>query len=147
MIHLLLILLPLLGCTGTSNTDDDDDDSDADADADADTDADSDADTDADTDTDVPDLTTYEGFVEQHARAYCASLETCGYLDDRSYDSRGACATAITNQYTTAGCASYQQPAAEQCVRGDLQIATACEESRDGMEPLPCQDVCTAPPA
>lgn len=142
MIHLLL-LLPLLGCTGASNDDDDDDDNDSDADTDAD--SDTDADTDADTDTDVPDLSTFEGFLEQHRVAYCGALETCGYLDDRGYDSRGACATAITDLYTTAGCDSYTQTAAEQCIRGDLAIASACEESRGGLEPLPCRDVCTPP--
>ncbi len=145
---LLLPLLPLLACTGAEPTDsgrprkDADADADTDADSDADTDADTDTDTDADTD--APDLTSYEGFVEAHAGAYCGSLDSCGYLDEQGYDSKRACVTGITDFYDVA-CPDFQADVAERCVRDDLLMARECKTSNGGEQPLACRDVCVAP--
>ncbi|MES2638469.1 MAG: hypothetical protein V4850_03280 [Myxococcota bacterium] len=145
---LLLLALPFFACTGGEPTDSGKRPNKDAADTDTDTDADSDTDTDTDTDTDadVPDLTTYDGFVEAHAGAYCNSVETCGYLDEQGYDTKALCIQGITEFYAVA-CPDYQQAAGELCVRGDLRMAGECETSNSGEQPLPCRDVCTPPEA
>ena len=136
-----LIVLALAGCTGT------DTDSGRPAkDSRADDTADADADTDADTDADLPDLATFAGFVEAHAGAYCASIDTCGFLDEQGYKTKAQCIQGITDFFAV-DCPDYQQLAGEICVRDDRRMVDSCETSNNGEQPLACRDVCTAPPA
>ena len=142
------LLLAMTACTGSEDADKPADDSaaaDADTDTDTDTDTDADTDADTDTDTDAPDLTTYRGFVEAHAAAYCASLSTCEFLDEQGYADIRACAAGVRAFYDAITCDAYQMGVAEACVRGDVQMRSACETSNSGEAPLACRDVCTAP--
>ena len=103
----------------------------------------------ADTDSGRPDteLSTYEDFVAAHSRIYCASVETCEYLDERSYADRAACITAVSDLLLAATCDAYSQPTAERCIREDQRMATACDEFPGGQPSPSCRDVCTAPTA
>ncbi len=149
----LLLLLPLFACTSSGDPADTEkpakDDSAADTSADTDTDADTDADTDTDTDTDTnsgtPDLSTYTGFVDAHAGAWCASLEACGYLDDKGYADVRACVEATVAFLSAEACRDYQENVANICLREDLRMARACEEFPGGVAARACQEVCTPP--
>ncbi len=88
---------------------------------------------------------TYEQWVVAHARFYCASLETCGYLDEQGFETRQACMEAITTRLSGAACAAYDPEAGERCVLQDRNMATACEQYPDGRPPAVCRNVCDGP--
>ncbi len=88
---------------------------------------------------------TYEQWVIAHARFYCASLETCGYLDDQSFETRQACMEAITTRLGGASCPAYDPSAGERCVLQDRNMAGACEEYPEGRPPAVCRNVCDGP--
>lgn len=88
---------------------------------------------------------TYEQWVVAHARFYCASLETCGYLDDQSFETRQACMEAITTRLGGASCPAYDPDAGERCVLQDRNMAGACEQYPEGRPPAVCRNVCDGP--
>jgi hypothetical protein len=150
MLRTALILTFLAACTGSDdgtgkhgNRDSGTGDN---TDADTDTDADSDADTDADTDTDQPDLTTYEGFTEAHAEAWCRSLAACDLLDDQGYATVADCVTDVTNTFASRACDSYAQAVAARCIADDRDMANRCDTAGTGAPPPVCAQVCSPPP-
>lgn len=139
----LLLLCTLAGCSFGVDSDDGASKDDPADDTSAD---DTSGDTDTDTDTDDrPNLSTYEGFTQAHAEAYCASLATCGYLDEQGYADVAACEAAILELLNRVPCESYQLPAAAACVDADVAMAENCADAREGMQPMVCRDVCTPP--
>ena len=88
------------------------------------------------------DVSTYESWVQTHARTYCASLETCGYLDDQSYTDRAGCVTQIVDRLSRASCPDYDPAAGLRCVQQDREMASACEEYPGGQPPQICRSVC-----
>lgn len=88
---------------------------------------------------------TYDQWVVAHARFYCASLETCGYLDDQSFETRQACMEAITTRLGGASCPAYDPAAGERCVLQDRNMASACEQYPEGRPPAVCRNVCDGP--
>ncbi len=114
-----------------------------------DTSADSATDSGADTATDSGgggggqgDVSTYEGFVQTHARTYCASLETCEYLDEQGYADRAGCVNSITTRLGAADCATYDENAGRRCVQQDREMASACADHPGGLPPTICRNVC-----
>jgi hypothetical protein len=88
------------------------------------------------------DVSTYEAWVQTHARTYCASLETCAYLDDQSYTDRAGCVAQIVDRLSRASCPDYDPAAGLRCVQQDRQMASACEEYPGGQPPQICRSVC-----
>lgn len=88
---------------------------------------------------------TYEEWVVAHARFYCSSLETCGYLDDQTFETRQACMEAITTRLGGASCPDYDPAAGERCVLQDRNMAAACEQYPEGRPPEVCRNVCDGP--
>ncbi len=88
---------------------------------------------------------SYEQWVVAHARFYCSSLETCGYLDDQTFETRQACMEAITTRLGGASCPDYDAAAGERCVLQDRNMAAACEQYPAGRPPEVCRNVCDGP--
>lgn len=88
---------------------------------------------------------SYEQWVVAHARFYCSSLETCGYLDDQTFETRQACMEAITTRLGGASCPDYDAAAGERCVLQDRNMAAACEQYPEGRPPEVCRNVCDGP--
>jgi hypothetical protein len=88
---------------------------------------------------------SYEQWVVAHARFYCSSLETCGYLDDQTFETRQACMEAITTRLGGASCPDYDPAAGERCVLQDRNMAAACEQYPEGRPPEVCRNVCDGP--
>jgi hypothetical protein len=143
----LLLLLTLSACSfGVAGDEQKSDDEGGGDDTAADTSGDTDTDTDTDTDPGA-DVSTYEAFSTAHAETYCASLESCGFLDEQGYADRAACEAAILDVLGRVPCETYQVAAATNCIQADAQIAANCEGSREGAQPLVCRDVCEATPS
>ena len=88
------------------------------------------------------DVSTYEAWVQTHARTYCASLETCGYLDDQSHTDRASCVAQMVERLSRASCPAYDPAAGLRCVQQDREMASACEEYPGGQPPQICRSVC-----
>lgn len=88
------------------------------------------------------DVSTYEGFVQTHARTYCASLETCEYLDEQGYADRAGCVNSITTRLGAADCPTYDENAGRRCVQQDRDMASACADHPGGLPPTICRNVC-----